>query len=317
MPASPDNLPLLNRLTTLNDAARLRILRLLDREELSVGELARALQLPQSTVSRHLKLLHDGGWIIKRSEGTASLYRLSESSLDDGVRQLWNLARTQLDSTPTFEHDDVRLAEVLADRRTDSRAFFGRVGGEWDHLRGELSGESFTAEALLGLIRNDWVVADLGCGTGNASEHVAPFVKKVIAIDREPTMLDAAKKRLSDVGNVEFRRGEMDRLPLKDGEVDAATVFLVMQHIERPDAVVREIQRSLKPGGLLLIVDMIAHDRESYRHTMGHRHLGFAEKDIKAWAKVVGMVDPRFRKLRPDTHAKGPGLFVATLQKPR
>jgi ArsR family transcriptional regulator len=315
MPASPDNLPLLNRLTTLNDAARLRILRLLDSEELSVGELARALQLPQSTVSRHLKLLHDGGWIIKRSEGTASLYRLSESSLEAPAREMWTLARSQLDTTPTFEHDDACLAEVLAERRTDSRAFFGRVGGEWDHLRGELFGESFTTEALLGLVRSDWIVADLGCGTGNAAEHLAPFVKKVIAVDREPAMLDAARKRLASCGNIEFRRGELDQLPLKDAEVDAALVFLVLQHLEHPERAIAEIARSLKPGGLVLIVDMVAHDRESYRHTMGHRHLGFDERAVKAWAKSAGLSDVRFRRLRPDTHAKGPGLFVATMSK--
>src|SRR5439155_20127383 len=116
------------RLATINALARLRILRLLDQDELSVGELARALQLPQSTVSRHLKLLHDGGWILKRSEGTASLYRLSETSLDQEARQLWGLAKSQMGSTAAFEHDDARLAEVLAERRTDSKSFFGRLG---------------------------------------------------------------------------------------------------------------------------------------------------------------------------------------------
>jgi SAM-dependent methyltransferase len=315
MPASPDNLPLLNRLTTLNDAARLRILRLLDQEELSVGELARSLQLPQSTVSRHLKLLYDGGWIIKRSEGTASLYRLSESSLDSAARDLWMLARAQLDTTPTFEHDDTRLAEVLAERRTDSKSFFGRVGGEWDHLRRELFGESFTTDALLGLLPSDWVVADLGCGTGNAAEQLAPYVKKVIAVDREPAMLDAARKRLAGLANVEFRQGELTHLPLKSNEVDAALVFLVLQHIEEPELAIKNIARTLKPGGSLLIVDMHTHDRESYRHTMGHRHLGFDERTVKSWAKHAGFGDVHYHRLRPDTQAKGPGLFAATLRK--
>src|SRR3954462_15405959 len=106
MPTQADQVPLLSRLATLSDMARLRILRLLDREELSVGELAKALQFPQSTVSRHLKLLHDGPWISKRSEGTASLYRLAETQLDAEARDLWKLARTQLGSTVTFDQDD-------------------------------------------------------------------------------------------------------------------------------------------------------------------------------------------------------------------
>ena len=186
---SPDLHPLLQRLGALNDPVRLRILRLLDREELSVGELARALQLPQSTVSRHLKLLHEGAWAIKRSDGTASLYRLAEASLDDSARELWTIARQQLSAapgsrggSPTFQQDDARLAEVMAERATDSRSFFGRVAGEWDHLRRELFGERFTAEAMLGLIDPDWTIADIGCGTGNASDQLSPYVKKVIAI---------------------------------------------------------------------------------------------------------------------------------------
>jgi ArsR family transcriptional regulator len=273
------------------------------------------LQLPQSTVSRHLKLLHEGHWVMKRAEGTASLYRLSSEGLETEARALWSLARSQLGASPTFDQDDARLAEVLAERRTDSKSFFGRVAGEWDRLRRELFGDSFTAEALLGLVKSETVIADLGCGTGDAAEHLAPFVKKVIAVDREQAMLDAARKRLAGHSNVEFRRGELTDLPLKNGEVDAALVFLVMQHIEKPELAVAEISRALKTGGVLLIVDLMSHDRESYRHTMGHRHMGFDERTIKQWAKHAALSDVRYRRLRPDTHARGPALFVATMHK--
>jgi ArsR family transcriptional regulator len=243
------------------------------------------------------------------------------------MRDLWMLARTHLGRSPTFEHDDSRLAEVLAERRTDSKAFFGRVGGEWDHLRRELFGEAFTAEALLSLIHEDWVVADIGCGTGNAAEHLAPLVKRVIAIDREPAMLEAARKRLAKLGNVEFRQGDLAHLPLRDGEVDAALLFLVLVHVESPEAALRELARILRTGdsrthdgaggrgGLLLIVDLAPHDREAYRHTMGHKHLGFDEKQIKAWARTAGLADVRYRRLRPDTDSKGPDLFVATMRR--
>jgi len=316
MPPSGDNLPLLHRLATLTDSARLRILRLLDQQELSVGELSRALQLPQSTVSRHLKLLHDAGWTAKRSEGTASLYRVAGApTLPQEMHDLWKLARSQLGSTPTFDHDDSRLAQVLADRRTDSRAFFGKVAGEWDQLRRQLFGESFTAQALLSLVQNDWIAADLGCGTGNAAEQLAPLVKKVIAIDREPAMLEAARKRLAGVGSIEFRQGELAKLPLRDGEIDLALMFLVLIYVESPESALREVARALKPGGTALIVDLVPHDRESYRHTLGHVHLGFEEKQLKLWAKTGGLKDVRYRRLRPDTESQGPGLFAATLRK--
>lgn len=321
MPSPADQVPLLNRFATLTDMARLRILRLLDKEELSVGELARAVQLPQSTVSRHLKLLHESGWTVKRSEGTASLYRVAEQSLSPEARDLWALTRSQLaapsGSTPAFDHDDARLAEVLAERRTDSKSFFGRVGGEWDALRRDLFGESFTAEALLGMVAHDWVIADLGCGTGNATELLAPLVRKVIAVDREPAMLDAAKKRLSaaSIHNVDFRLGELTDLPIDDAGLDAAMVLLVLHHVSQPEAAAVEIARTLKPGGVLLAVDMVTHDRRSYLHTMGHQHLGFDEKQVKGWAKAAGLKEVRYRRLRPSTASKGPGLFAATMRR--
>jgi ArsR family transcriptional regulator len=316
-PGSPPPPPLLDRLTALTDLARLRMLRLLEGAELSVGELAKAVQLPQSTVSRHLKLLHDGGWIVRHTEGTASLYRLAEQSLDAEARDLWHLVRGQLSASPTLEEDDRRLAEVLAERRTDSKAFFGRIGGEWDALRHELFGEAFTTEAMLSLVGRDWTVADLGCGTGNAAEHLAPVVKRVIAVDREPAMLEAAGKRLANLDNVEFRQGDlMGTLPIDDGEIDAAVVFLVMVYLPDPQHAVGEIARVLRPGGLAMIVDMVAHDRETLRHTMGHLHLGFDAEQVRGWAAAAGLEDVRYRRLRPDTQAKGPGLFVAIMSRP-
>ena len=309
--------PLLSRLTALNDGVRLRIMRLLEREELSVGELSRVLQLPQSTVSRHLKLLHDGGWTVRRSEGTASLYRVVEPSLDPALRQLWDVARQQAATSPspTFAQDDARLVGVLNERATDSRAFFGRVAGEWDHVRSDLFGERFTTEAMLALIDPDWIIADVGCGTGNAAEQLSPFVKKVIAIDREPAMLESARKRLGGVPNVEFRQGDLNRLPLKDGEVDAAIVVLVLHHLPEPQEAITEIARGVKRGGVILVVDMVTHDRASYRHTMGHMHLGFDEKQVRAWARQAGLKVDRYRRIREDSQASGPGIFVATLGK--
>jgi ArsR family transcriptional regulator len=315
MPADGDPAQLLSRLSALNDLARLRMLRLLSREELSVGELARALQLPQSTVSRHLKLLHEAAWVEKRTVGTASFYRLDEESLEPHAPTLWDAAQLGLGTPASFEEDDTRLHGVLADRARDSKSYFGRVGGEWDDIRNSLFGRGFTAEALLSFLQHDWVVADLGCGTGNAAEHVAPYVRKVIAIDREPAMLEAARKRLASFKNIEFRQGEMADLPLKDRELDAAMLFLVMHHMPEPSEIANEAARCLKGGGLFMVVDMVAHDREDYRRDMGHKHLGFSERDVKSWARRAAMSHVTYRRLRPDSESKGPGLFVATMRK--
>jgi ubiquinone/menaquinone biosynthesis C-methylase UbiE len=307
--------PVLQRLSTLNDVARLRVMRLLAQHELSVGELGRALQLPQSTVSRHLKLLLEGGWIVKRAAGTASLYCLVADALDDGARALWALVRDQLGTSTTDVDDDARLVEVLAERREDSKAFFGRVGGDWDHLRRELFGDHFTAEALLALLDTSWVVADLGCGTGNGADLLAAHVKTVHAIDREPAMLAAARQRLSAHGNVQYHQAELASLPLADGSVDVVTILLVLHHLPEPIVALREAARVLRDPGAVLIVDMVAHDREAYRHTMGHQHLGFAEKTVRNWAKTAGLRTAHYARLRPAIAAKGPGLFAATLRR--
>lgn len=306
---------MLSWLTTLGDMVRLRTLRLLDQEELSVGELASVLQLPQSTVSRHLKLLSDGNWIVKRTAGTASLYRMSEQSVDEAALKLWNTVKQSLGKTSSLDQDDARLIEVIAIRHTDSKAFFGQVAGEWDSMRHQLFGDAFTSQALVNLINPDWIVADIGCGAGNVAQYLAPVVKKVIAVDREPAMLDAAKKRLASFNNIDFHQGEITNIPIKDQQVDAAIVFLVTVYLEQPNDAIKEVARILRPGGIVLIVDLVSHDRETYRHTMGHQHLGFDEKQLQDWQTQSGLKDLRYTRLRPDTAGKGPGLFAATMRK--
>ena len=303
----------LSWLGTLGDLARLRMLRLLEREELGVGELARALQLPQSTVSRHLKPLFEQGWVAKRAEGTQSLYRLDASALAADMRDLWRMSREHLGPSPSFEEDDARLAEVLASRRVDSRTFFGRIGGDWDALRHELFGEAFVPEALLGLLPADAVAVDFGCGTGEAAERLAPVVARVIAVDREPAMLDAARRRLRRYSNIDFRQGDLLAPPLDAGEATLGVLMLVLHHMDDPGQVLRALAPCLRRGGTLLVVDMASHDRDGYRQTMGHRHLGFSEADIGRHARGTGFRLARHVRLRPDTSGKGPGLFAASL----
>lgn len=317
---SANNSLLTDRLVALGEMVRLRILRMLEREELSVGEVARIVQLPQSTVSRHLKVLGDGGWLLKRTEGTATFYRLVLDDLPAPCRELWLVVREQLGgpkgtgTTPELAEDVRRLGAVIAERRQDSQAFFGRVAGQWDEVRSELFGSRFTAESLLCLLPRDWTVIDIGCGTGNVSELLSPLVRRVIAVDASSAMLKAAQKRLEGEGrtNVEFVRGEIQKLPLKDGSADAAVAFLVLHHVPEIAAALAEMRRVLRPGGQALIVDMVEHDRQSYRHTMGHHWLGFGEARLAGELAAAGFEGVRFVPLTPEAEAKGPGLFACT-----
>ncbi|MBZ0173246.1 MAG: metalloregulator ArsR/SmtB family transcription factor, partial [Phycisphaerales bacterium] len=200
---------LTDRLHALSDTQRLRMLRQLETNELSVGEVAKVFQLPQSTVSRHLTMLAKAGWLVKRQMGTATFYSLTLDDLEPEARGVWVVVRDQIGEGPETEEDDQRLLGVLADRKTDSVSFFGRIGGEWDAIRNELFGERLTALGLLSLLHADWTVADIGCGTGNAAELLAGCVDRVIAVDQSETMLEAARLRVGDDSRVSFVRGSL------------------------------------------------------------------------------------------------------------
>ena len=293
------------------------MLRLLERDELAVGELASALQLPQSSMSRHLKALHGVGIVSKRAEGTATLYRLARARMaaTDPAGKAWELLRASLGDGSAFADDDRRLIEVLAARSTDPKGFFGRVGGEWSGLRKGLFGESFGAEAMLALLPPSWSVADLGCGTGEVAAEIAPFVRKVVAIDRESAMIEAARKRLRDCSNVEVRKGALEELPAAAGEFYACVLSLVLHHVPAPERVLVAARKALTKQGVIIVIDMVSHTRSEYRSAMGHEHLGFSPTTLGAIAAAAKLEVTLYRPLRPAIDARGPGLFVARLSK--
>lgn len=298
------------RLASLAEPVRLRTLRLIAREELGVGEIARVLQLPQSTVSRHLQILGEHGWLDRRRDAARSLVRLCDP-LPDDARTLWEAVSRVADQEPSWSEDDRRLASVLAER-DDGRGFFGRVAAGWDQLRTELFGSGFWLPTLLAALPHDLVIADLGCGTGEALAAFAPWVRRVIGVDREPAMLDAARNRLGISENVDLRMGTLEDLPLRDREVDVATCMLALHHVESPERVIAEMARVIRPGGRAVVLDMIDHDRREYRHLMGHRHLGFPPEQLAGWMRSVGFGRVRVTPLAPAGEAAGPGLLLAT-----
>lgn len=320
MPTAP---AILDHLSALADTTRSRILLLLDRHELTVSELCGIMQLPQSTVSRHLKALSDSGWIAARAEGTSNLYAMTRPStgserggeLDPSARRLWALVREQVGQTTAAAQDQRRVQTVLAERRTKSQEFFSSAAGQWDRLRDELFGERFHLAALPAFADPDWIVGDLGCGTGQMSAALAPFVARVIAVDASAAMLQAAKKRLQGFDNVDLRRGELEALPIDDARLDAATLALVLHHLPEPERALVDVARVLKTCGRLLIVDMQPHDRESYRQQMGHVWLGFSDEHLRRILRESGFGDIRIVPLSPDAKSKGPGLFAATARR--
>jgi ubiquinone/menaquinone biosynthesis C-methylase UbiE len=305
-----NSLPLFDRMTALADSTRSRMLLLLERHELTVNEIRSVLQLPQSTVSRHLKALGDQDWVVSRPEGTSRRYRAAEK-MEPASRKLWHLVREQVLTTPAAAQDARRVQAVLAHRRSKSQKFFSSAAGQWDKLRDELFGKRADLLGLLGLLDDSWTVGDLGCGTGQLTESLAPFVAHVIAVDDSSAMLAAARRRVASMNNVEVKSGRLESLPIEDGSLDAALLFLVLHYVPEPHAAIAEARRTLKPGGRLLIVDMMPHDREDLLHEMGHVWRGFSEEQIASLFEAAGFSGGRYHPLPPDEAAKGPTLFAA------
>ena len=206
-------------MASLADPTRLRLLRLLERHELGVAELCDVLQLPQSTVSRHLKVLADQGWLAGRAQGTNRSTGWP-SSRDPALAGSGCWPASRPSGWPTVEQDRLRLTRRLSEREPAAQAFFAGAAGRWDKLRSELYGEAFSREALLALLPADWVVADLGCGTGQTAMALAPHVRRVIGVDQSGAMLKAAKKRSRrPCATSSCDRGVSRRCPLEDASV--------------------------------------------------------------------------------------------------
>ena len=309
------SLPLLDSLSALADPTRCRMLSLVDRQELTVGELCDVLQLPQSTVSRHLKTLADAGWVQSRKDGTSRYYALAAAEADESRAQIWEVTRRQLGGRPGVDQDARRLERVLARRSQTSQQFFQTSAGQWDRLREDLFGREFALHAMLGLLPATFVVGDLGCGTGVTTATLAPHVAQVIGVDASEEMLTAARVRLRSTKNVELRRGALESLPIDGGSLDAATLMLVLHHLPSPALALNEAARVLRPGGKLLIVDMAPHEHEEYRQQMGHVWLGFADDQMTKMLDGAGLGDIRIWPLPTSTETKGPALFAAVAAK--
>jgi ArsR family transcriptional regulator len=313
---------LIDLLRTLADPIRLRLLRLLEIQPqpehqavangataagLSVGELADILKLPQSTVSRHLKTLTDAHLTEVRREGTSMFYRLSEQpnpAAQAASTQLRSLARTHLEHDPLARTDSHRLAAILR-RRDAARAnggaesFFGKHAPRWDQIRTQWFGDTFHLEGLLALMNPAWTIADIGTGTGAMLPLLAPHVKKVIAVDASPAMLKAAKTRVKDqnLENVDLRQGTIENLPIDKASVDVALLALVLAYTENPAAALKEVRRILKPGGVVLIIDLQPHGVELFRTELNHRWMGFPQEELTSWLTDAGFKHPRWHPL--------------------
>ena len=300
------------------DATRRSLVQLVARCELSVGELVHCLGLPQSTVSRHLKVLRDASLIHDRREGLTVLYA-APSPGSNGDERAYGLHSRILEWVAEQELPgllDRRLKGVLEDRKRESTGFFERIGHRWDQMRIEAFGGSFHIEAMLSLLPADWCVADIGTGTGYALPLLAGMFKKVIAVDSVPKMIDLARARCRDqgIGNVTFRHGDLSSVPIRNEQVDLALAVLVLHHVPDPKRAIGELFRIVKPGGRMLIVEQRTHRLEVFHERMHDRWWGFEPGDPERDVAAAGFTTVRCNGLTTAAPARGdteaPELFA-------
>jgi ubiquinone/menaquinone biosynthesis C-methylase UbiE len=309
--------PLLGELGLLADGTRGRMLACLDQVELTVVELCDSLALPQSTVSRHLKLLADAGWVAARRDGTSRRYTLTIDQLDERSQRLWAIVHESLAETVAVRLDERRREQVLQRRRRDTETFFSDVADEWDRVRGELFGETSDLQLLPALLDPEVAVGDLGCGSGRLAATIAPYARSVVAVDSSPEMLEVARARLAGFGNVEIKQGRIEELPLASGSLDVALVVHLLHHVDDPSAALAEVARVVRPGGRVVVADVLPHPYDDYRRTMGHVWLGFDRPTIETAFTDAGLAGERWHEAGVEPGARGPAMFTATAVRPR
>ena len=277
---------------TLSDPTRMRILRLLEREELVVQELMEILGMAQSRVSRHLAVLREVGLLSDRRDGTYVFYRFvppAEGAWRDG----WALVRRELSADPTSERDDALLRRAIEARSAQARNFFDAVGPEWDALRKVFNDDALRARAVSRLIDPGLTGADIGTGTGILAIELARLGVSVIAIDHSARTLDAARAKISAEPGlaIDLRHGEDSDLPLRDAEVDATLAHMVLHYLPPPAEAIREMARGVAAGGSVVVVDFVAHEHEWMREELGVTWLGFELDEVKSWFDACGLQD--------------------------
>ncbi len=281
----------------LGDEARLRILRLLEAERLNVSELTGILGIAQSGVSRHLGLLKEAGLVTEQREGGYSYYQPAPAwdAGSNGLGSLRPLLRAcfeQTSHTPEGRADTARLEEVRRLRKEN----FEQHGGPDARARQLVPGRSWAAWArALGHLLPPLRVADLGCGDGYLTVEASRWASRVIAIDRSTAVLERARglARRRRVRNVTWRRGEIERLPLRDGSVDVAILSQALHHAEQPARALAEAARILVPGGRVVVLDLREHDQAWVGERLGDRWQGFSDEGLRRLLKEAGLAGVR------------------------
>jgi ubiquinone/menaquinone biosynthesis C-methylase UbiE len=279
-------MPFLEWCKAMADPTRLRIIGLTLAQELNVQELTEILAMGQSRISRHLKILSACGLLGCRRDGLWSFYGVPAGGPS---RRFVDAVVPLLREEPFLKEDQESSAERLAAGLSRSRRFFDTLAPEWDRRRQEILGAADLDAEILRRLPPCAVAADLGCGTGALLQPILRQARSAIGVDGSPEMIALARRRCAAAGEaIQLRLGELEHLPLRDGEADTAVLNLVLHHLRAPLAGLQEAYRVLRAGGLLLLTDFARHAREELRERFGDRWLGFTSDQLEGWLREAG-----------------------------
>ncbi|MCC5875287.1 MAG: metalloregulator ArsR/SmtB family transcription factor [Candidatus Sumerlaeia bacterium] len=312
---------------TLSDETRLRVLRLLAREELTVNELATITQLAQPRISNHLKILREEDLLAERRDGSWRHYRVEPTNLPELARTIWPSLKVAWDNDPRFQADDKRLAEVLISRHpVGNGSFFDQLANQWDTLRDVLYGENLGRVVLRSLLPPDLTVADIGTGTGYVLHLFGNRAGRLIAVDNSEAMLNVAreKARAAGLDNVEFKLADVTTAPpLEPQSADVITIIQVLHHLPDPREALANAAAGLKPGGVLIVSDFLEHQQTWLRDRLHHKWLGFTRTKTSQWFSDLRLDFSHWEVLPGRTHEwEGqrlmvPDAFIAVARLPK
>jgi len=279
---------IIKQFKALSDPTRLRLLNILNHYELNVNEIVSIVDMIQSGVSRHLKILLESGLLVSRKDGSFIYYSVDKTMES---LSLINFACDSMEKEMVCELDLQKAEQSIMIRKNRTKRFFRTVAPQWDRLKKEVLGDFDLNGVLKQMVMAGQAIADLGCGTGEmlGSLHQGDG-KILIGVDSSPEMLEQARIKLPNLDSIELRLGELENLPMKNQEVDTVIMSMVLYHIFEPEKSIHEVWRVLKPGGVFLMADFEKHDQEEIKEIIGGSWLGFEKEQIKAWFSSCGLL---------------------------
>lgn len=273
-------------LRVLSDSTRVRLLALLEREELTVAELSAITRLAQPRVSTHLAKLKEAGLVRDRRAGVSAYYRFCENELDHAQRALWQALSAGADD-PLLRQDAERLPAILATRAADQNWADSVAGDMERHYSPGRTWEALARSALPLLEPGD--VLDIASGDGVTAELLAPHAHSLVCVDASARVVSAASERLRRYRNVEVMEGDMHALPFDGPRFDLVLLMHALTYAEKPAVAVAEAARVLRPGGRVLATCLARHEHKAAVQPYGHVNLGFTPRELRKYAEKAGL----------------------------